>query len=115
MADRTMFEDALRTALAEALYAGGARPDWLTTVDGSPNSASYELADRALGLLTSGIGLELLKDHFTSRHQHAAEAILAALPDDYDAAGEEDSYRQSDLMVKRAQVHATLATLAPQG
>ena len=42
---------ALRDLLAEAIYAGGDETEWLTTVDGSPNAASYELADRALAAL----------------------------------------------------------------
>lgn len=43
--------DAFRDLLAEAIYAGGDEAEWLTTVDGSPNSASYKLADRVLAAL----------------------------------------------------------------
>ena len=43
---------ALRDALAEAIYNGGDEPEWLTTVDGSPNAGSYEHADRVLDVIT---------------------------------------------------------------
>jgi hypothetical protein len=42
---------SLRDALAEAIYNGHDQPDWLPTVDGTPNSASYEYADRALSVV----------------------------------------------------------------
>ncbi|NUS02040.1 MAG: hypothetical protein HOV97_05695 [Nonomuraea sp.] len=48
--------DALRDLLAEAIYAGGDQAEWLTTVDGSPNAASYELADRVLAVLRPAKG-----------------------------------------------------------
>lgn len=48
----------LRDLLAEAIYAGGDEAEWLTTVDGSPNSASYELADRVLAALPFDVVVE---------------------------------------------------------
>lgn len=44
----TGFPETDRDRLAAAIYGNGEEPEWLTTVDGSPNAASYELADRAL-------------------------------------------------------------------
>lgn len=43
--------DAPRDLIAEAIYAGGDGPEWRTTVDGTPNSASYEFADRVLSVM----------------------------------------------------------------
>lgn len=41
----------LRKIVATAIYADGERPEWITTWDGSANSTSYDLADRALEAL----------------------------------------------------------------
>ncbi len=46
-----MSGEGLRDRLAEAIYGGGDEPEWLTTVDDSPNSGSYEHADRVLAVL----------------------------------------------------------------
>lgn len=40
--------ETLRDRLAVAIYARNSKPEWLPTVDGTPNAASYELADRVL-------------------------------------------------------------------
>lgn len=37
-----------RELVATAIYQGGDEPEWYTTYDGTANSASYELADRAI-------------------------------------------------------------------
>lgn len=41
----------LRDRLAVAIYNSNNESEWLSTVDGSPNSASYEYADRALAAM----------------------------------------------------------------
>jgi hypothetical protein len=38
-----------REALAAAIYGNGRCPSWYSTMDDTPNSTSYELADRILG------------------------------------------------------------------
>ncbi|GAB2734733.1 hypothetical protein [Nocardioides pakistanensis] len=48
----SLVDDARVRAAAAAIYQDGEADEWLRTVDGSPNTASYSYARAALGALT---------------------------------------------------------------
>lgn len=68
----------LRDCIAEAIYAGGDEAEWLSTVDGSPNSASYDLADRAMSALPRSSEWRVLCEHGMAGPFDTAEEAAAS-------------------------------------
>lgn len=69
---------AARDRLAAAIYGDGSHPDWLTTVDGSPNTASYELADRIIEAVPT---LSVPEPPLVHGVNHWDDEIACRLPD----------------------------------
>jgi hypothetical protein len=73
--DQTVESADLRDRIAEAIYAGGDEAEWLTTVDGSPNAASYDLADRALSVLPTPEALAAIAADMSRAHEAQALGV----------------------------------------
>lgn len=90
-------------ALAAAIYAEGDEPEWLTTIDGSPNAASYEHAQRVLNS-------SWYADQIAAAHDHKAFAShIETLADWHDTKADKarrfPAAGHTEIMEKAAQVH----------
>ena len=98
--------EEIRDALAAAIYAEGDAPEWLTTEDGSPNAAAYEIADRVIKaeLFPEATETEQWAVEVTEDHEYEQD-ILTIFP-----ATEEHARTAAENYQNRVPVRRTLTT-----